>query len=266
MNNLGNLTSVKFPVKMTKGREMWSHATFLTSNDRKISSMAKYILYSGVRVCNEFTQETFGRLTSVGRKFKLGKRTVQVFQCSCGETYLGNPASVRCGNTSSCGCLKREIDFIRVKTHGMSYTKENRKYRKMKERCYNPKVDKYPDYGGRGITVCDRWLEAEGQGFLNFLADMGYLPTPKHELDRKDVNGNYEPGNCRWATRKEQMRNTRCSRNLTHNGKTQCVAAWAEELGIKAPMILARLKYGWSAERTLTTPTNTKFRKGKNAK
>ena len=110
-------------------------------------------------------------------------------------------------------------------------------------RCTDPNYRRFDLYGGRGITVCDRW-----RMFRNFLEDMGPKPTRKHSLDRKDSNGNYEPGNCRWATQKEQMNNTSKNVLLTALGKTQTLPQWQEETGIEVMVIRHRLDRGWDAE------------------
>jgi hypothetical protein len=119
----------------------------------------------------------------------------------------------------------------------------------MKCRCYNPKDINYLRYGGRGITVCDRWRDS----FTNFLADMGECPK-RLTLDRIDNDGNYEAGNCRWATPKQQQRNKRYNLVLTHNGRTQCLKAWAEETGLNYNTLHGRLRNGWSVSEALTTP------------
>jgi hypothetical protein len=109
------------------------------------------------------------------------------------------------------------------------------------------------NYGDRGVTVCDRW-----ELFENFLADMGRRPSPDHSLDRIDNDGNYEPGNCRWSTRKEQMRNTRVNRRLTYRGESFTVAEWAERLNINATTIRTRLARGKSIERALSQRSHTR--------
>jgi hypothetical protein len=114
---------------------------------------------------------------------------------------------------------------------------EYQSWRNMMKRCFDPDSQSYEDYGKRGIRVCVRWLNYE-----NFYADMGPRPSPSHTLEREDNDGNYEPGNCRWATRKEQARNRRSSVLLTYQDKQQTVAAWAEELGIGYQTLLKRLK------------------------
>jgi hypothetical protein len=132
---------------------------------------------------------------------------------------------------------------------GMRNSPEYRAWRSMKQRCFNPKCRSYRDYGARGITVCERWLV-----FENFYADMGSRPADM-SLERDRNSGNYEPGNCRWATRTEQQRNTRQNKLLTYAGETHCTAEWALRTGIAHNTIYARLKRGWSHERALTTPT-----------
>jgi hypothetical protein len=118
----------------------------------------------------------------------------------------------------------------------------------MRKRCFNPKNPEYKNYGGRGITVCDRWLSFEA-----FLEDMGERPSSKHTLDRyPDNNGNYEPGNCAWRTQKEQMQNRRVNHWITFDGRTQTISAWAEETGFTPGKIWNRLNLGWSVERALT--------------
>ena len=118
----------------------------------------------------------------------------------------------------------------------------------MLTRCTNPQCPKYKDYGGRGITVCERWKE-----FTNFLADMGEKPTPKHTIDRfPNNNGNYELSNCRWATNKEQSRNRRNNHVIEAFGKKQTMIEWAEESGIPFRRLQNRLQRGWTAERAIT--------------
>jgi len=117
----------------------------------------------------------------------------------------------------------------------------------MLRRCHNPHCDNYANYGGRGITVCERWLTLE-----QFLEDMGTRPSSEHSIERRDNDGNYEPSNCYWATPKEQARNRRNNRMLTYNGRTLCVAEWAEELGIVPNRIHNRLQLGWSDEKIIT--------------
>lgn len=132
------------------------------------------------------------------------------------------------------------------------FAKEYRAWLKMMARCYDPKEDRYPLYGGRGIRVCDRWMEVP-EGFHNFQADMGPAPSKKHTLERIDNDGNYEPTNCRWATWKEQAQNRRTNRHLTFNGETLTMAQWADRLGVDRRVIWKRLHKKWELDRALTT-------------
>jgi len=121
-------------------------------------------------------------------------------------------------------------------------------------RCTNEKHISYPHYGGRGIKVCDRWMNS----FIAFYEDMGPRPTSKHSIDRIDYDGNYEPDNCRWATLKEQMRNRPGNHHVTANGQTLTVVEWAEKLGVNADALYIRLKKGWSHERVVNEPVGRK--------
>lgn len=131
---------------------------------------------------------------------------------------------------------------------GLSKTREYVAWQGMLKRCNNPRNKRFARYGGRGIKVCDAWLE-----FKQFLSDMGKCPDG-YSIDRIDNDGNYEPSNCRWATRQQQQRNTRQNRYLTLAGKTMTIAEWVESTGIPRDTIAQRLALGWSDERTLTEP------------
>jgi hypothetical protein len=118
----------------------------------------------------------------------------------------------------------------------------------MKSRCESPSASGFRKYGGKGVRVCERW-----QDYANFLADMGECPSQKHGIDREDNAKGYEPGNCRWATQKEQQNNRTNNRRLTFRGETLTLMQWTERLGVKRGTIAARIdKYGWSVERALT--------------
>lgn len=133
---------------------------------------------------------------------------------------------------------------------GIPETPEYQSWHAMKQRCYNPSAVKYDRYGGRGITVCHRWRTS----FQNFLDDMGRKPSPSHSIDRIDNDGNYEPSNCRWATRQEQTRNTTSTNLLTYNGETLCVTDWAAKIGIAPNTLANRLAVGWPLAKALTAP------------
>lgn len=152
----------------------------------------------------------FGRLTVVGLTpyvHKDGRRWDCECACECGGRTVASKANLRKGHSQSCGCLQREKTGALRRSHGLSSLPLHQNWRTMIARCHNPKHPQYANYGGRGISVCARWRES----FENFSADMGQKPSPDHSLDRKDNDGNYEPGNVRWTTRTEQMLNTRRS-------------------------------------------------------
>jgi hypothetical protein len=175
-------------------------------------------------------------------------------RCDCGKTKIVLAASLRSGNTKSCGCLQPETVSRTAATHGMSRpghrAPEYSIWAAMKARCYNPNTEHYKDYGGRGIIVCQEWRES----FETFIQDIGKRPSAKHSIERIDHNGNYEPSNVKWATTTEQTRNTRRNVMLTLNGETHCIADWSKILGFGRTRIWNRLKAGWSPEKALTTP------------
>jgi hypothetical protein len=126
----------------------------------------------------------------------------------------------------------------------------------MWSRCTNKNAHQFKNYGARGITVCDRWKD-----FWAFIDDMGERPTASHSIDRIDVNGNYEPSNCRWATSTQQNRNRRNNSLLEFNGETKCLAAWAEERGIKQTTLLRRLERGRTVAEALAVSGEYKRKK-----
>ena len=219
--------------------------------------MAKYIVVHSVRVATEFVPETFGRLTTLGPKFRLrrdrrwGGKVYQVCSCCCGNATVVAAEDLRSGHTKSCGCLSRETPPAR--THGRTGTPEYICWSAIQQRCYYIKHKDYDNYGGRGIRVCDRWLDPEN-GFLNFLEDMGPKAHKNLSIERELVNGDYCPENCRWATVEEQAYNKRNNINITFEGKTQCIAAWAEELGIQYATLRSRIVRGWPVDKALNTP------------
>lgn len=192
------------------------------------------------RIKGNFKEGTrYGRLVVIGIVDVGGGRNSVRCKCDCGNLKLVYPTSLRSGDTKSCGCLKGKVP--RVDGHGMVGTQEYRAWSHMKSRCLNPKDGSYQYYGARGISVCERWFD-----FRNFFRDMGRAPTSNHSLDRIDNDGNYEPGNCRWATIKEQRRNKRDNRILTINGKKKSLIEWVEETGGHYGTIHNRLVMGWS--------------------
>lgn len=186
--------------------------------------------------------EVYGRLTVVRRDGVMGKNAMWLCRCSCGNTELKRVAGSNLlgMKTRSCGCTFMES---RPRTHGKSSTRVYSIWRTMKNRCLLATDPYYARYGGRGITVCARWME-----FANFYADMGDPPSDEHTLERKDNNGNYEKENCRWATRQEQANNRSTNRLIVVGERAATIAEWAKSTGLPKSTIRERLQRGWSDE------------------
>lgn len=197
----------------------------------------------------DFTGSKFIRLTIIKQYIK-NFQTVADCVCDCGNRKTILLSHILKGKITSCTCLHKEGVRKINYSHGDCKSREYRIWNLMKSRC-SVNSELYKAWFGRGIKVCDRWLNS----YENFLFDMGRSPSKNHSIDRIDNNGDYEPSNCRWATRKEQSRNTSQNINITHNGVTKCVSDWANDLGNKKRGVLAyRLKAGWSFHDAITKP------------
>ena len=200
----------------------------------------------------------YGRLTVLGpaddyvQPSGHKKRRVKC-QCSCGKETVAHEGHVATGHTRSCGCLDVDTVIARSLTHGSArrgkITRTYLTWCDMKKRCLNPEATGYPNYGGRGIIICDRWLNS----FENFLEDMGEKP-PGSMIERKNNDGPYTEDNCRWATRREQNNNRRNNRWFEHDGKRMTIAQWEQFMGWKRGGILNRLRQGWSFTKAICTP------------
>jgi hypothetical protein len=210
----------------------------------------------------------YGRLTAISEMLPKMHPTRNTNQrigiwkclCECGTTVNVLEYGLKSGRAQSCGCIRRglaaAIGAANV-THGESRrheisSAEYRSWNSMKGRVLNPKNSRYESYKEMGVTISERWLRYE-----NFLADMGRKPGPNYSIDRIDNGLGYVKENCRWATRKQQCRNTRRNRWITLNGTTLTMAEWAERSGIPSRRIEDRLdRLGWSVDEALTTPVN----------
>lgn len=190
--------------------------------------------------------EPFGLWTvrSLGEGL-VAKSNYCVCECACGTVKPVRETNLTRGLSTNCGCDRARKTGDRFRKHGESRGGKSAEYiawRGMTDRCTNRNNGRWDDYGGRGITVCERWTGANG--YVNFLADMGRRPSHWHSLDRKENDGNYEPGNCRWATKVEQARNKRNSRMLEADGTTRCLAEWAALLRLDSRVIQALIRRG----------------------
>lgn len=195
----------------------------------------------------------FGRLTVIRKAERHAEGTWKwECACDCGGSKVCRGYSLVRGDTRSCGCLQREHSRPTARRHGMSGTKMYGVWKSMLQRVRNGNDASYGNYGGRGIRVCDRWLV-----FENFYADMGE-PPPETSIDRIDVNGDYEPGNCRWVDKKTQCRNRRNNKKVTVKGVTRTLSEWVEITGIHKSTLLNRISKNWQQDRILEPATRRK--------
>lgn len=200
--------------------------------------------------------QRFGRLTVIDRAenstSKSGrKRTRWLCQCDCGTIKSIDRYALINGSAQSCGCLKKELLSKKQSTHKETKTRLYRIWSAMKRRCYNQNTPAYPDYGGRGIVICDAWKNSY-ESFRDWSLDNGY--SSSLTIDRIDNNGNYEPGNCRWVGSDAQANNRRSNCLYTYKGETHNISEWASIYNIPYKTLHNRLKTaGWSIEKSLTT-------------
>lgn len=201
---------------------------------------------------NDLTDKKFCRLTVIERaENNKHNRAQWKCICDCGNTIIVSGNALLKGNTKSCGCLTAEaIRKSKNKKHGMSNTRIFHCWSAMKDRCNNPNNKAYKNYGGRGITICPEWMEF--QPFYDWSMANGYADNLT--IDRINVNGNYEPSNCQWITKKEQNNNKRNNHLIEYNGETKTIAQWAEIAGLKRRVLTQRISSGWDIEKAMNTP------------
>lgn len=191
----------------------------------------------------------FGRWTVIGESNRTKRDSRYVLcRCECGTVRPVQRGSLLCGDSTSCGCYRKEFNTTHGHNRKGKTTRTYWSWYHMKERCTNSNHQQYRDYGGRGIQVCDRW-----QDFENFLTDMGERPE-NTSLDRIDGNGHYDPTNCRWATKIEQANNTRDNRRLVYGGISMTIAQAARRFDMPYQTLWARHRAGWLSSRIIETP------------
>lgn len=218
-------------------------------NMSKVAGVAVVPLTSPPR--HDLTGQRFERLTVVecaGQKTSNGtRRVIWMCICDCGGRVLRDANTLLAGESPSCGCLHYERIGLAKRTHGQTRTPTHIVWMNMIQRCTNSNRPDWPRYGGAGISVCERW-----RSYVNFISDMGQRPDGK-SIDRINSRGNYEPGNCRWATASEQAKNRKTARLLTDGARTMNLIDWEIELGLYPETIRKRLNAGWSEYDAVTT-------------
>ena len=202
--------------------------------------------------------DKYNKLLVLEEVEKQGNNRMFKCLCDCGNTTIVAMNNMRSGKIVSCGCHKLEQLLLRSTTHNQRHTHLYEVWKTLKQRCYNPKNSNYHNYGSRGIKVCQEWRN-NFQAFYDWSYANGYSidnhnkdEKNKLTIDRIDVNGDYEPSNCRWVNRKEQANNMRHTKHITINGETKCIAEWCRVLGIHRWTYSNRIKRGMSPEEALT--------------
>lgn len=196
----------------------------------------------------EMTGRRFNRLTVISETTRIHpKRPMYICLCDCGTMKNVEGRRLREGVVKSCGCLSKETTKSRSTTHGMTDSVEYKVWCGIKRRCLNKNDKRFQSYGGRGIKICDSWKNS----FESFFSDMGYRPDG-FSIERIDVNGDYEPKNCKWIKLSSQASNKRSNIRITYNNTTRILSEWSMLTGIKPGTISARLNRGWSIKKSLS--------------
>lgn len=187
---------------------------------------------------------TINGVLVIAKVESMQERATWLCRCACGANFNAVGTALRLGKAKGCSsCGKQKAREART-THGLTGTREYNSYNAMKSRCLNPLDKRYSRYGGRGISICSRWLES----FSNFIEDMGMQPSNEHSIERVDRDKGYEPGNCVWATRTEQANNRSNNTFIEIDGRTQTITGWSRDTGISRTVILQRMKRGISGK------------------
>lgn len=198
----------------------------------------------------DLTGQRFGRLVvqQATEKRRQGC-VIWLCICDCGKQVEAKSGALQSGNTKSCGCLRSDSTKRTKTIHGRAHTRIAHVWTAMNQRCFNQSNKSYPDYGGRGIAVCDEWRDSF-EAFYDYVSKLPHFGEPGYSLDRINNEGNYEPGNIRWATRTEQSQNRRNSMTATYNGETRTIKEWADVLQVSYDTIYHRVKRGKSIMNT----------------
>lgn len=208
----------------------------------------------------DLTGKIYGKLTVLSYSHSdKSNQSMWLCQCDCGKTTTARATSLTSGRLKSCGCYNKESHT----KHGASNTKEYQTWIRIKDRCLNPNNKSYKDYGGRGITICSKWIGS----FETFLEEVGVAPSKYHSIDRIDNEGSYAKDNVRWALINTQANNKRTTKLVTYMNKTQSLSEWALELGVPRDRLYQRLyKYNWTVDEAFTLPADlgNRYKRGAN--
>jgi hypothetical protein len=245
-----------------KGKAMWK-CKCICGNESVVAS--GNLKNGNVKSCGclikdatyeDLSGRKFGMLTAI--KFvgyNKSRNSIWECFCECGNIKQALSQNLKRGKTKSCGCYQAECRSSNNLKHGLTDSPTNRTWLSMIQRCNNPQFTSYNNYGGRGITVCDEWMD-----FEKFVEDMGIRPDGK-TLDRIDNSKGYTRENCKWSTIFEQASNKRNNNFITYNGKKQTLSQWAQETGFSVSTLWARInQLGWDTKKAFTTPLKTNSR------
>lgn len=209
-----------------------------------------FCFFMGIR--KDLTNKRVGYLTILYlNESGENKRTEWICKCDCGVIKSISACRLLSNKTKSCGCMASYMTSKSKIIHGLSHTRIAGILNGIIQRCVNPNVKKYNIYGGRGIRVCEEWLN-NSSSFFNWAFANGY--SEELQIDRIDVNGDYEPSNCRWVTAKQQCYNKRTNVYVTYRGVTKTIAEWCIEINISQGAFWQRKNIGWSYDRIIETP------------
>jgi len=204
----------------------------------------------GKKVRIDLTGKRFGLLTVLSYSHTKNNSAYWLCRCDCGNIKTVLSGNLVGSKTMSCGCLQRRQMVEHNKSHGESKTRLYSIWKNMRNRCYNPNHPSFKDYGGRGIQVCDDWMKYDA--FREWAMSNGYAENLT--IERIDVDGKYEPSNCKWTPRPDQARNTRRNHYIQYGGRTLTLAEWSKELGGGPNLVTTRLQRGWSEEDAVSVP------------
>lgn len=204
----------------------------------------------------DLTGQKFGRLTAIKKIAHIKNRSIWECKCECGNKVNVSISNLKNGNTKSCGCLHKEKTSNANSKHKLTNSRIYNIWSSMKQRCFYDKYKEYNNYGGRGITICQEWLD-DFMNFYNWAMANGYRDDLT--IDRIDVNGDYCSENCHWIQLEEQARNKRNNVFYTFKNKTHCVSEWARILNISEVMLRKRLYRGWDFEKAISEPKKEQY-------